>query len=383
MKSFAWNLPTRIYYGENCIEDALKSEQPLLETKTVLLVTTGGSLIRFGYLDALREMLIKTARCRSVYVFERISPNPKLAEVEEAVSVAKEKDVEIVVGFGGGSAMDAAKAVAAGAGSQVNVTELLRNSKEPLPGQTLPIVAIPTTAGTGSELSRGAILSDPERQTKGGLRGDAILPTVAIVDPTYTWTIPERTTIETGFDVLAHAIESYCSIKATPYSEMLSEKAIRVTGNNLRRLRQNIENHEARAGMSFASMLMGLNLKDVGTCLPHRMQYPIGALTDTSHGAGLMALYPSWIKHEFAANPDRIQQVFAWLGYPSITEKEQAKSYMNAFLAEMGQRPSLRDLGIKEAESTRLAAMVTGNTGNDPAAQQSDIIEMIYQEAWM
>jgi len=159
------------------------------------------------------------------------------------------------------------------------------------PGKVLPLVAIPTTAGTGSELSKAAIITDESRKIKKGIRGAALYPKVAIVDSVFTESVPYNITMETGFDVLAHGLESYISKSASPYTEMQSEQALRIVGTYLPALAENLQDREAREKMSFASMIMGINLGHASTCLPHRMQYHLGAHTDTSHGAGLEALF--------------------------------------------------------------------------------------------
>lgn len=285
-----------------------------------------------------------------------------------------------MIGFGGGSAIDGAKAAAAGIPLTEDIEECLLGGKEP-PEDTLPIIAIPTTAGTGSELSKGAILSSPQHHVKAGIRGKNILPKAAIVDAGYTWTLPERTTMETGFDVLAHGIESYVSVKATLFSEMLSEKAIRIVGECLPLLKNQPNDREAREKMCFASMLMGMNLADVGTCLPHRMQYPIGAATDTSHGAGLMALYPAWIAGEYNVNSDRINHVLHWLGLGQAANAQQAKEKFVNFLQKIEGIYSLKDLGITESMGDSLSSQVSGNLKNDKLAEIPHIIETIYKQS--
>ena len=295
MQNIKLNIPTKIYFGEGIVENTLESEKAILGND-VLIITTGGSLARLGHIDKLSEKL-KGILPGEVSIYDKISQNPDISEVAEAVAVGKEKKVTSVIGFGGGSAMDAAKATAVGIGSDIPVEKFLYESIEPGP-ETLPIIAIPTTAGTGSELSKGAIISSREKGIKTGIRGMAVLPKLAIVDPVYTWSVPLNVTMETGFDVFAHAAESFCSANANMFSEMLSETAIKTAGDSLRRLKADLDDHEARGRISYASMIMGLNLLNIGNCLPHRMQYPVGSATGTSHAAGLIALYPSWIGNE-------------------------------------------------------------------------------------
>lgn len=180
--------------------------------------------------------------------------------------------------------------------------------------------------------------------------------------------------METGFDVLAHAVESYTAVKANSFSEMLSEKAICIIAEYLPILCDNLENHEAREKMCFASMLMGLNLAMVGTCLPHRMQYAIGAATDTSHAAGLAALYPAWIRCEYEVNREKVEQVLRWMGY-------QHPDDWNNYMQMLGISYRLTDLGITADMLGELERSVTGNLANDRLAGEKDIIGHIFRES--
>ena len=243
------------------------------------------------------------------------------------------------------------------------------------------MIAIPTTAGTGSELSRGAIISSPEHGIKKGIRGEHIAPRVAIVDPYFTYQIPYRVTMETGFDVLAHAIESYVSKKATLFSEMISRQCIKMAGRALQDLCVSLEDKKARASISYASMLAGINLANVGNALPHRLQYPVGAATDTSHAAGLLALYPAWLRHEYDYVPEKINRVINLLTGKEVHAKEEAMQAFGGYIARLGVRKSLQELGISPGQEKALAQRVTGNIESDRASKEKDIMEKIYHEA--
>lgn len=379
MKAFEFELSTRIYFGTNIIEEVLQKEQKLF-AGNVLIVTSGKSLVTYGYLPKLVSMISRLPGNENVIVYDKITQNPRTDQVQEAITLGKKEHVQAVVGFGGGSSIDAAKAAAAGIGSDENIEACLLEGREPK-GNVLPIIAVPTTAGTGSELSKGAILSIPERHIKAGLRSKKLLPRVAAVDASYTWTVPERVTLETGFDVLAHAVESYMAVKATTFSEMLSEKAVRIVGENLPLLLRNPENHTAREQMCFASMIMGINLANTGTGLPHRIQYAIGAYTESTHAAGLIALYPSWIRHEFEVNPEKMNQIFHWLGYSSADHAAQAGKIFENIKAVWKVPYTLAELGVQESMIDMLSEQVTGNLANDRLSGQSGIIRKILEES--
>ncbi len=376
---FSLSIPTKVYFGRNCLSDAIKAEKDRFSGKKVLIVTTGRSLHRQGYIRHLEELLIGCTDC--VTVFDGISPNPKLSEIKEGTLSGKENEVDIVVGFGGGSSIDAAKAIAAGVGCDETLDDMFYGGIEPS-DKTLPIIAIPTTAGTGSELSKGAIISDGNR--KSGIRGNNIFPKAAIVDPFLTDTIPLKTTLETGFDVFAHAIESYISKKANRFSEDLSLTVIDIVSRALSKLTVDTGDKAARDDMSYASMLMGVNLGNVGTALPHRMQYPVGALTDTSHAAGLLSLYPAWIKMEWEVSTEKMKKA-ADILYKNDQSLGKEKDALLGFVDLIGRRSLdqlFSDAGYKgEHDGLMLSEMVGGSLENDPAYKGKDTLTDIYDSS--
>lgn len=380
MKAYQLNIPTEVYFGRNILKEVISKQQELIRG-TVFIATTGRSLIRLGYLEMLKALLEGLPYVERVLIFDKISANPKLTEVKEGTAFGKQERADIVIGFGGGSALDAAKAIAVGIGHDDSIEEFFYNRKQPTE-KTLPVVAIPTTAGTGSELSKAAILTDAKRKVKGGVRGAVLYPKLAIVDSWLTETVPAKTTMETGFDVLAHAVESYVSKAATPYTEMQSECAIKIVGQYLPRLMINLQDAEAREKMSFASMIMGINLGNASTCLPHRMQYPIGAHTDTSHGQGLAALFPAWLGYEYQYSGDKLKNAMELLTGKNCQNNEDAAALMSKFIDNLGLPASLHEIGIAEALIARMISEVTGNIQNDPVAQEEGIIEKIYRAAF-
>ncbi len=379
MNSFSLTIPTRIYFGDGILQEAIQKEAFLLSRRT-LVVMTGDALRKLGCLDTLLTAGKKAGVLNDYIAFDRITPNPKLDEIREGIAVGKDRDVSCVIGFGGGSAMDAAKAIAVGLASPDPIEEYLFSGKAPLE-TTLPIIAIPTTAGTGSELSKGAIISSPEHRIKTGIRGDHILPAAAIVEPRFTYRLPREFTMETGFDVFSHAFESYISKSATAFSEMLSESAIKIVAKYLPALANNLEDEQARQCMSFASMMMGVNLANTGTALPHRMQYPIGAITDTGHAAGLIALYPAWMDYSYAYSKDKFIKVAEWISGKACKSKADALGAIHGFMNQLGLRRTLKDLGVKPDSEEELADLVSGNLSADPVAAEKDVIAKIYRKS--
>ncbi len=379
MNPYQITIPTKVYFGRNIWRQAIGTQETLLQGN-VLIVTTGRSLCRMGYVEALKQEMMRCRYVTNVILFDKISANPKLSEVRAGILLGRKEKADIVVGFGGGSAMDAAKAIAVGVKSEDDIEAYFYQGKEPREG-TLPIIAMPTTAGTGSELSKAAILTDEVQVVKNGIRGEALYPVAAIVDSCFTESVPMRVTMETGFDVVAHAVESYISKASSPYTRMQSETAVRIAGECLPRLALCLEDTEAREQMSFASMLMGINLGNASTCLPHRLQYPLGAHTDTSHGAGLAALFTAWIQCEYRHEPEKIERMAELLTGQCVRGEEKSVATFQRFIKALGLPVSLSKMGITKQQLFEMANEVSGNIGNDPASQEEGIILQLYEMA--
>lgn len=377
--NFTWEVPTRIHFGTNICAEALAKEKDSIQGRNVLLVYTGHTLKDNGTLDKVEKMLMENG-ATSVWIYCGHGANPEVSEAEEAGKIVRENDINLLVGLGGGSAIDLTKGAAVAAVSDISLSGYLVKGI-PAPDNVLPIIAMPTTAGTGSELSKGAILSDKSLKIKGGVRGKSLAPKVAIVDAAFTWSMPRHLTMETGFDALAHAIESYLSKRANLHSENLSLQAIRLIGENLPKLNQNLDDHETREKVSYASMLMGMNLYNVGNCLPHRMQYPIGALTGTSHAAGLAALYPVWLGEEYKVVPHKVENIFKNMAGKIPHTPIEAREIMVCFLTKLGIYKTLNDLGISKKEGPLLVDKISGNLSVDPIGTEENICRKIYQES--
>lgn len=380
MEPYQLNIPTKVYFGRDIWRKAIRSLAAFLKGN-VLIVTTGRSLIRLGYVEGLVKEIKAGSLTSHVEVFDCVSANPRISEVKAGIQMGRDIMADVIVGFGGGSAIDAAKAIAAGISSNVEIEEFFYYGKEP-GKDTLPIIAIPTTAGTGSELSKAAIITDEEKKKKKGIRGGVLYPRIAVVDSVFTESMPLGVTMETGFDVFAHGMESYLSLAGSPYTRMQSEYAIQIVGQYLPRLSVNLEDKDARSKMSFASMIMGINLGNASTCLPHRLQYPLGAHTDTSHGAGLAALFSAWVKYEYRYAPERVERGISLLCGQDICGEQNCVKKIRCFIKRLGLPVSLRKLGVEVEDLMIMASEVTGNINIDPAAQEEEIILKLYTRSF-
>jgi len=307
---FGFFAPTRVVFGVGAISRAGEVVSSL-NPKSVLVVTGRGSMRKTGVLDNVIG-LIKGAGI-NVAVFEGVKPDPPISQVDEGSRLAHENNCDLILGLGGGSALDAAKSIAVSVGKGKPIREFVDGPH--VTEDALPIVAIPSTAGTGSETSRAAIIVFDETGVKGGVRGNALFPVAAIVDPELTLTVPRDVSFDTGFDALAHAIESYISRKASPVTDALAVHAMKLIAENLPKVVEDGSDIKAREGMCMAATLMGFNIANSTVCVPHRMQYPLAAAAEASHGRALSALIPAWIgetlphaKENFGSSPKYLEE---------------------------------------------------------------------------
>jgi alcohol dehydrogenase class IV len=248
----------------------------------------------------------------------------------------------------------------------------------PAPDNTLPVICIPTTAGTGTETSQAAILSDDVRGTKQGLRGAALIPRVAIVDPGLLATLSAAVAAETGFDVLTHALETWVSRRASALTAVFSRHAITAVFRHLPTFVADRTHPESRREMSMASMMMGWNLANSTTALPHRLQYPVGARTDTSHPAGLAALYPAWSRRAAIAAPEPFRFIATLAG---SDDPHTGRDHLLQLMQTIGVERKLSDFGLTHADCPGLAKAVSGNLSTDPSDSSLETLTAIYEES--
>lgn len=380
MNPFNLKIPTSIHFGPGSLSFL---SDPTIVSGNVLIVSTGDFLNKSGILGQISVYFSSNDAINKngIFTFFNVGSNPQVNQVDQAIRENLGHRIDYVIGVGGGSAMDAAKSIALGLGNKCLIDDFYFHGKAV--SNALPIIAIPTTSGTGAELSKGSILSDASSLMKKGVRGDALYPRQAIVDPRLTISVPKKVTIETGFDVFAHGIETFVSKKSSFFTEGLSLQALRIVVSALPKLINDLGNEELRTQMSYASMIMGINLGNASTCLPHRLQYPVGAITNTSHGIGLAALYPAWISECFLAAKDKFNflqsEVFEKEGYKTGDAVSSILSFMSSIgLAEV----RLGDLGLACDQTEKLASLVTGNVQDDPSFVDRQTIISIYQRSF-
>ncbi|MFY8106191.1 MAG: iron-containing alcohol dehydrogenase [Elstera sp.] len=366
------------------------------ETATVLkrlglrhpLIVTDKFLVSTGLVGEIEASL--TAAGLAVGVFDDTVPDPTVSVIEAGVVRLKSAPFDCLLAIGGGSPMDTAKAMAVlakGGGA-------MRDYKVPASADhaDLPVICIPTTAGTGSEVTRFAVITDEATDEKMLIMGLACLPRAAIVDYELTLTKPLRLTADTGIDALTHAIEAYVSRKATPLSDVYALEAMRVIYPNLRTACFEPGNHAAREAMMRGATLAGLAFSNASVALVHGMSRPIGAFFHVPHGLSNAMLLPAVTAFSAPAALERYATVARTLGVASAAEGDQAavSALLEALVALNRDLtvPTPEAYGIDEERyrglMERMAeqALASGSPGNNPRVPTADEIVTLYRAAY-
>jgi alcohol dehydrogenase len=309
MKQFDFILPTKLIFGRTKIR-TLNSVLPA-GIDRVLVVTDKNVAARTPALEYCRTQL----QGRQVEYFLDVRENPDYSNVENGGRMARDVQAELVIGLGGGSAMDAAKGIALMAANHLDLRRLL---KEGLELKTpLPVVCVPTTSGSGSEATPYAVFTDPEAQAKIGYANPALFPFVSIIDSELTHSMPEALVISTGMDVLSHAVESYLSTAGSYLSDVLALHVIETVLANLETASR--KNAEAMDFMAYSSMLAGIVIAHGGTILPHIMGYCLTMFHGVPHGRACAALLPAVLDflREHSPQKDKLaklDELFVFVG---------------------------------------------------------------------
>lgn len=387
-----------ILFGKGCLGHLPKVLRTRVKATKPLVISDPG-VVAAGLLEPVYESLnqdrIPFER------FEETEQEPSLSNVLACVEGNKDKGCDCVVAIGGGSVIDLGKAVAVVLKYGGNIRDYF--GQEAVPGEPLPIVASPTTAGTGSEVTAGAILSDVENDTKVGIRSNWLRPRVALDDPESTYGCPKVVTANAGFDVLAHAVESFTMAESTwmpkgtvifhgsnPISESLAVSAIELTGRFLSIVVHQGNNREAREHMMMASLLAGLAFSNSGVTDTHMITYPVGTRTHAPHGALLAPLLPVVLEYNLPTRKAKLARVARLLGENTngLSEREAALKGIEAIrtlIKEIQLPTTLRELGLNKADIPTMADQilpVLRALPMNPRAMQRDDLIGIYNRAY-
>jgi alcohol dehydrogenase len=383
-QTFSVNQPTRILFGVNIVKQLadLASE---LGGRRVFLVADPG-LHQAGIIKQTTAILKKAEIPYTLY--DKVTPEPGLKLADQGVKLAQKNKTDCVVGLGGGSALDIAKAVSILLTNGGKAEDYLGLGKIKRPG--VPKIMIPTTAGTGAEVTFTAVFINEKTKSKGGMNGDPLYPDGALLDPALTLSLPPHVTAATGIDAFTHALEAYVSTGAHAISDIYALEAIGLISNNLGAAYANGSNLEARSAMLLGSLLGGKALATAGVGLVHAMAYPLGGMFNTAHGLANAVLLPYVVEYNIIGNPEKFSTVAQVMGYESegLPLREAAQLAVEAIHqlnADVGIPSSLADLNIpadKIPEMAEIALTVTRPVENNPRKPTREDVIAVYEAAF-
>lgn len=377
MKSFSFQLPTRIEFG-NGVSGTVAEEVRGLGGSRALIVTDPG-VEAAGLVDPVTVSLEK-AGVHPV-LFDAVAPNPRDTSVQQGAALLASEGCDVLVAVGGGSPMDTAKAIGVVAthGGRIQDYEGLGLVKRPI----TPLVAIPTTSGTGSEVTFWAVITDSERSFKMSVGSPLCAATVALVDPELTLGLPAAVTAYTGVDALTHAVEGYTSLPSEPLTDSLAVSAIRLIAGSLRKAYADGTDVRARYDMALASLLAGVAFGNSDIAAVHCMGEAVGGLYDTPHGIAMAIYLPIVTAFNCDVVPAKYAVVAAALGedVSGLSELEAARRASVAIrrLTDDLGIPSAREAGVRPEDFPQLAKAASVNVSvesNPRAASEADFMDL-------
>lgn len=341
--SFSFNIPTNFVFGQGSVQKLHKQRLP--GKKALIVISSGKSTRANGYLDIVQEQL-NQAGVASV-VFDKILANPVLDNVMDGAACARENDCDFVVGLGGGSSIDAAKAIAMMAPNDGNYWDYIYGGTgggQRMKNKPLPIVAIPTTAGTGTELDAWTIVTNEKTNEKMSGGNKNTFPVLAIVDPDFMLSVPPKFTAYQGFDALFHSTESYINKTNNLMRDMLALKAIECVGQNLATACADGKNADAREKVAFGSSMSGMVMSVDNLCSEHSMEHPLSAYhSEIAHGAGLIMISKAYYTHFVENCPDLHDRFIDMAKAMGKTDATEPMDFVAA-LVELQERCGVADL---------------------------------------
>lgn len=381
MRPFVYFQPTEIRFGAGRLDEL--GEVVARYGRRCLLVTMPMS----EYMQPQLGRVQATLAAAGVIMahFDGVVPNPTTDCVSAGAAVARQLGAEAVVGIGGGSAMDTAKAIAVEATHPGTCWDYLFFKTPPTPA-TLPVVAVSTTSGTGSQVTQVAVVTETATKTKSALYNSLLYPRVAIVDPELMVTVPPHVTASTGFDAFTHAFESYLHAGSSPYVDMLALEAIRLVVAYLPLAYDDGENLDARTHMAWADTLAGLCIASAGVTLPHGIGMTIGGqCPQVMHGEALAVTYPEFSRYTYPCAVERFATVGRIFNPDLIaaTDEQAADGCcveIDKFLKRIGMWLNLKQLGVTEQDVVEIAdhSRVLPDYKNNPrVATRDEIYEIL------
>lgn len=358
MTAFSYHAPTKILFGEG-VADQLGGL--IRDYGRKVVVVAGKTAGKVGILQRILDNL--TAAGLQPAVFDNIAPNPTKDSVDAGAEFARQQQAEVIIGLGGGSAIDAAKGIALTAVCGGTIWDYVIGGKKAGAldkASALPIVAVPTTAGTGSEVTLGAVISNKQTLTKEVVVSPGIFPRAAVVDPGLTVSMSPVLTAQTGLDALAQAIEGFVSAIANPVADALALRSMALIGAGLRAAVADGHDLQARSKMSLGATLSGLVIAQAGVGAAHALSLPLSARFGVSHGLAVAMLLAEVMEVNLTANPDKFAQIASALGgeVRDLSPEQSAAAavrMVRQLVNDVGITQRLTDIGVVRQDLRQLA----------------------------
>lgn len=381
MNPFEFFIPQNITVGAGTLAKLPECAKKLGGSHAMLI--SGPTLRKMGVVDKVADYLKDAGM--AVDIFTDVEANPSVTTVEKATEAYKDSGADFIVALGGGSPMDVAKAVGVTAKYGGSITEYEGAHK--VPGKIVPLIAIPTTAGTGSEVTAFSVITDHSRDYKLTVFSYELLPAYAILDPELLTSAPASVAAACGIDAFIHAEEAYVSTAASPFSDAMAEKAMELIGGNIRRFVANRKDEEAACAMMSGSMFAGIAFAWARLGDVHAMSHPVSAFFGVQHGVANSILLPVIVEYNALADHGRYEKIYNYIS----EDKEPVKDFKPEMLvaeikklnASLGIPKTLSEVGVTEDKIPQMAvdAMKSGNIAANPRQTTLKDVEMLYRKA--
>lgn len=390
MNNFIFENATKVYFGKGCVKEYLSClTKPYGDT--VMLCYGGGSIKKNGVYDEVTNIL--EAAGKTIVEFSGIMANPTYAKVLEGAKLAKENGVSLLLGIGGGSVMDCCKAISIATRCDGNVWADFWARAGVFDFEPLPLGVIVTVAGTGSECNGGAVITNEDLKIKTGRDYPQCNPKFALLDPTYTYSVPKMQMVSGGFDILSHIMEIYFSEpNEDNVSDDIAEALMRSVIRNLRAAIQNPQDYTARSNLMWAATMAENRIIKLGKRTDfecHQMEHQLGAYTNCNHGAGLAVLHLVYYRHIYKYGLTKFKRFATevWgISEDGKTEKEIALAGIESladFIKEIGLPTTLRELGVTDQTNLKeiadTVAIVPGSYKQMTHEEILDIFRECYE----
>lgn len=362
---FEFITPAKIIFGEGSVTSV--GEEAKRFGKKVCLITGRTAMVKSGILNNVSKIL-KKAKI-DVVLFDQVIPEPTTKMVDDGLSLVRTTKCELVIGLGGGSTLDVAKAVAGLANDGGSCIEYQEGRK--LKREGLPFIAIPTTSGTGAEATYNAVITNEERKIKQSIRAQSLMAKVAIVDPTLTLTLSPNITTISGMDTLVHLIEGYVSKCANPITDSLAIKGIKLVSSSLKKAVENGQDKKARIDMSLASLLGGMVLTNAGLGAVHGLAAPLGPLYNLPHGLVCAVLLPYVMEYNLETSIPKFAQIAYSLDDKTTNLSTEAAAFesvvlIEEFISTLKLPFNLGSLGVQETDLPIIVQGVSSSLKYNP-----------------